>query len=174
MSFPLTPTFTKSIVWVLFSFYFLLLFSFSFLSFFICFFRASPAAYGSSQARGQSRSCGCLPMPQLQQCQIWATSVTYTEACSNARSLTHWMRAGIEPVSSWILVGFLTSRSIMGKVPIFIFCFPSLRKRKGKKKKKKKKKGGNIQSMQPHSCRKVIYNVGIICSIYFTSTGVLN
>ena len=29
------------------------------------------------------------PMPQPQQCQIGATSVTYTTAHSNARSLTH-------------------------------------------------------------------------------------
>ena len=39
--------------------------------FFICLFRAGPAAYGSSWARGQN-SYSCWPMPQLQQCQIWA------------------------------------------------------------------------------------------------------
>ena len=33
-------------------------------------------------------------------------SATYTEAHSNAASLTHWARPGIEPSSSWILVGF--------------------------------------------------------------------
>ena len=36
-------------------------------------------------------------------------SVTYTTAHSNARSLTHWVRPGIEPMSSWILVGFITT-----------------------------------------------------------------
>ena len=29
------------------------------------------------------------PTPQPQQCQIWATSVTYATACSHARTLTH-------------------------------------------------------------------------------------
>ena len=33
---------------------------------------------------------------------------TYTIAHSNTGSLTHWGRPGIEPVSSWILVGFIT------------------------------------------------------------------
>ena len=34
-------------------------------------------------------------------------SATYTTAHSNARSLTHQTRPGIEFVSSWILVGFI-------------------------------------------------------------------
>ena len=34
---------------------------------------------------------------------------TYTTAYSNAGSLTHWVRTGIKPVSSWMLLGFLTS-----------------------------------------------------------------
>ena len=33
--------------------------------------------------------------------------VTYTIADGNTRSLTHWARPGIEPVSSWILVRFV-------------------------------------------------------------------
>ena len=40
--------------------------------------------------------------------QIWAASATYTTAHGNARSLTHWARLGIEPVSSWILVRFIS------------------------------------------------------------------
>ena len=32
------------------------------------------------------------PTPQLQQCQIWAMSVTYNIAYGNAGSLTHWAR----------------------------------------------------------------------------------
>ena len=32
--------------------------------------------------------------------QIWAASVTYAAACSNAGSLTHWARPRIEPASS--------------------------------------------------------------------------
>ena len=52
-------------------------------------------------------SCG--PTPQPQQRRIWASSVTYTTAHSNARSLTHWTRPGIKPRSSWMLVGFITT-----------------------------------------------------------------
>ena len=33
----------------------------------------------------------------------------YTIAHSKARSLTHWVRPGIEPASSWMLVGFVTT-----------------------------------------------------------------
>ena len=54
---------------------------------------------------GLNQSCSCRPMPQPQQCQIWATSATYTTA-HNTRSLTHWARPGIERESSWILVRF--------------------------------------------------------------------
>ena len=56
-------------------------------------------------------SC-CRPMPQ--QCQIQAKSVTYTTAHGNARSLAPWVRAGIEPMSSWILVGFANHWAMTG------------------------------------------------------------
>ena len=65
-------------------------YSFYLFIFVFWFFRASPTAYGSSQARGG----------------IGAASVTYTTAHGNARSLTHWARPGIKPASSWILVRF--------------------------------------------------------------------
>ena len=48
-------------------------------------------------------------MPQPQQHGIQAVSETYTEAHGNTGSLTHWVRSGIEPASSWILVGFITA-----------------------------------------------------------------
>ena len=38
---------------------------------------------------GLNRGCGCPPTPQPEQCQIRASSVTYTTAHGNARSLTH-------------------------------------------------------------------------------------
>ena len=51
---------------------------------FVCFFfRATPAPYRSSQARGSNWSCSCLP-------KIWAKYATYTTAHGNARSLMHW------------------------------------------------------------------------------------
>ena len=36
-------------------------------------------------------------------------SVTYTTAHSNARSLTHCVRPGIEPATPWFLVGFIST-----------------------------------------------------------------
>ena len=53
-------------------------------------------------------------MPQPQQLRIGAASVTYTTAHSNARSSTHWARPGIEPKSSWMLVGFANHWAMMG------------------------------------------------------------
>ena len=71
----------------------------------------TPTAYGGSQARGRIR----------------AASATYTTAHSNAGSLTHCVRPGIEPVSSWILVRFLTCWTTAGSQRFFIyfvlFCF---------------------------------------------------
>ena len=52
---------------------------------------------------GSNWSCSRLPM-QPQQCQIGAVSVTYTTAHTNAGSLTHYARPGIEPESSWVIV----------------------------------------------------------------------
>ena len=43
-----------------------------------------------------------------------STSVTYTTAHYNARSLSYWTRPGIKPASSWILVGFLTHWATKG------------------------------------------------------------
>ena len=33
----------------------------------------------------------------------------HTTAHGNVRSLTHWIRPGIEPTSSWILAGFVNA-----------------------------------------------------------------
>ena len=75
-----------------------------------CLFRAVPPTYGSSQARqGSNWSYSCRPTPQPQQRGIQATSVTYNTAHSNTGSLTHCLRPGMEPASSGILVGFVTT-----------------------------------------------------------------
>ena len=50
-----------------------------------------------------------MEVPRPQQHGIWATSVAYTTAHGNTRSLTHWARPGIELISSWILVRCVTS-----------------------------------------------------------------
>ena len=53
-------------------------------------FRAAPEEYGSSQVRGW----------------IGVAAAGLHHSHSHAKSLTHWVRPGIEPASSWILVGY--------------------------------------------------------------------
>ena len=60
--------------------------------------------------QGSNHSCSSWPTPQPQQHQIRAVSATYTGAHGNARCLTHWTGPGIKPTSSWILVGFVTTK----------------------------------------------------------------
>ena len=83
-------------------------------------FRATLAAYGNSQARGQIG----WPTPQAQQCTIRSASVTYTTAHGNAGSLTLWVKPGINSASSWILVRFVTAEPWKE-----LQCFPSLQSR---------------------------------------------
>ena len=71
---------------------------------FFVFSRAAPEACGSSQARGQIGAVAT---------RIWATSATYTTAHGNTRSLTHWARPGIEPATSWFLVGVINHWATM-------------------------------------------------------------
>ena len=75
------------------------------------FLRPHLCAYGGSQARGWT-GAGAAGRPQ--QCGMWATSVPYTTAHGNARSSTHWAVPGIEPMSSWILVGFVNHSARTG------------------------------------------------------------
>ena len=64
-----------------------------FFFFVFCPFRAAPTAYVGSQARG--------PMVAI------AGSLRHSHG--NAGSLTHWARPGIEPATSWFLVGFIST-----------------------------------------------------------------
>ena len=68
------------------------------------FFRATPTAYGGSQARGQIR----------------AVAASLQHSHSNARFLTHWVKPGIEPVSSWMLVRLVSSEPWQ-QLPISVF-----------------------------------------------------
>ena len=63
-------------------------------------FQATPVAYGGSQARSLIRATAAC----LHHSHIWATSAIYTTAHGNARFLTHWVRPGITPATSWFLV----------------------------------------------------------------------
>ena len=58
--------------------------------------------------RGVELELRCLPTPQPQEYQIWATSMS-----SNAGSVTHWVRPGVELMASWILVQFLSCWATM-------------------------------------------------------------
>ena len=69
---------------------------------------------------GWNWSYSYRPRAQPQQHQILAMSVTYTSAHSNAGSLT-WAESGIEPESSWILVGFVNHWTKMGTLRLGCF-----------------------------------------------------
>ena len=86
-------------------------------------FRAAPLTYGGSSARGWTGDTAASVHHSHKQCQICAVSVTYTTVCSNARSLTHWMRPGIEPPSSWILIRFITHRVTTGTPWLLVFLY---------------------------------------------------
>ena len=92
------------------------------------FFLAAPETYGSSQA-WECIWAAMPPGPQLRQCWIFnpvchsrnswflllptATAMPHLQTMPqlevNLRSLTHWAGSGMEPASSWVLVGFLTT-----------------------------------------------------------------
>ena len=74
---------------------------FLFFFFFLSFFRATPEAYGGSQAAGLRHShSNSGSEPHLRPTPT---------AHGNARSVTHRARPGIKPASSWLLVGFVTT-----------------------------------------------------------------
>ena len=72
----------------------------NFLSFFFL-FRTTPMACGGSQARGLIRA--------IASGLRHSHSNTYTTAHGNAKSLPHWARPGINPATSWFLVGFISA-----------------------------------------------------------------
>ena len=103
-------------------------FSFFLFFFFLMLFGVAPRAYGSSQARGQMGTVAASLQHSHSNARSlthWATSVTYTatpDPHSNARSLTHWARLGMEPATSWFLVGFVNHWATM-ETPSFSHLF---------------------------------------------------
>ena len=67
----------------------------------ILLFRATPVAYGHSQAWGWIEATAAATAIAIRDLSCTAS---YTTAHGNAGSLTHRARSGIEPASSWILV----------------------------------------------------------------------
>ena len=92
---------------------FIYLFILSFIYYFICLwsFRAEPVAYGGSQASGLIRAAAaglCHSHSNAGSRQhLWL----YTIAHGSAGSLTHCVRPGIKPATSWFLVGFVSAVS---------------------------------------------------------------
>ena len=88
--------------------YFIYLFIYYFYLF--IFFRATPTAYGNSQARDQiGTAAASLCHSHSNARSIQATSKTYIAAHRNSGSLTHLAGLMIKCTSSWILVGFISS-----------------------------------------------------------------
>ena len=83
---------------------FLLLYN---LLFFIFIFRATPLANGTSQARGLIGATAANLCHSHSNRGSAASLLIYTTAHGKVRSLTHWARAGIKSVTSWLLVGFV-------------------------------------------------------------------
>ena len=73
------------------------------------FFRATPTAYGGSQARSLIRAVAAhLHQSHSNvgsELRLWPTP----QLTTNARSLTHEARPGIEPSLSWFLVRFVST-----------------------------------------------------------------
>ena len=79
--------------------------------YFFFFLRAAPAAYRSSQTKGwigaAAASLHHNHSNTSSELGLWPT----LQLRAMPGSLTHWAGPGIEPTSSWILVGFITTVS---------------------------------------------------------------
>ena len=95
-----------------------------FFFFVFCLFRATPSAYGGSQARDQIRTVvtglRCSHSNARSEPHQWLIS-----AHGNAWSLTHWARPGIWPASSWFLIGFVNTEPQGEIQPPAFQSFPS-------------------------------------------------
>ena len=64
----------------------------------------------STIQRGQDFVNGeAFEEPSKENVEAFPSWHTYTTAHGNTRSLTHWVRPGIEPTTSWFLVGFVSA-----------------------------------------------------------------
>ena len=81
--------------------------------------------YGSSQARGWvgAKAAGLHHSHSNDGSE---PSGTYTTAHSNARSLTHWARPGVEHTSSWMLVGIINCWATKGTPGKLVFFYPQI------------------------------------------------
>ena len=72
-------------------------------------FRVAPVACGGSQTRGLIGTIADGLHHSHNNVGFRGASATYTTAHSNAGSLTHWAKPGIEPSTSWFLVEFISA-----------------------------------------------------------------
>ena len=90
-------------------FFFFLSFCLFFFSFFVfCLFRATLTAYEGSQARGLIGAVAA-GLRQSYMAELHGYVATGTTAHGNTGSLTHQVRPGIEPATSWFLVRFVST-----------------------------------------------------------------
>ena len=84
----------------------------------LCFFRATPAAYGSSQPRSWIRAAAATP-----QTAMWDPSLAFDlhHSHNNTGSLIQWVRPVIKPASSWIVVGFVSCWATSGTPYVLVF-----------------------------------------------------
>ena len=86
---------------------------------FFSLFRAASAAYRVSQSRGPIGATAASLCYSHSSAGSEPTSANYTTAHSNAESLTHWTRSGIEPESAWIPVRSVNHWAMTGTPPLF-------------------------------------------------------
>ena len=89
---------------------------YSFISFF-CSFYGRICSTWNFLSQGPIQSCHYRLTPQPEQHQIQAYLWLMLPLVATPDPLTHWARPGIQPTSSWILVGFLTHWATIGAPP---------------------------------------------------------
>ena len=72
-------------------------------------FRAPPVSYGGSQASGPTAATAASLHHSHSNMAFGVMSVNYITAHGNTRSLTHSVRPGIKPTSSWLLVRLISA-----------------------------------------------------------------
>ena len=94
----------------------LIQFSLSLFFFFFFVFLGLHCGIWRFQARGQigATVSGLCHSHRNLGSRIWGRSVTYTTARGKPGSLTHRVRPGIEPVTSWLLVRFINHWATTG------------------------------------------------------------
>ena len=89
---------------------------------FLFYFRAEPVAYGSSRAKGWIGGAAAdlhhSHSNARSELWLWLTP----QLMATLDPLTHWAGPGIEPPSSWIPVGFVTTEP-QGEFRVWGFCY---------------------------------------------------